>query len=88
MVLKKEKKTEVLEKYKRHPGDTGSSEVQIALLTERINTLVDHLKRNKKDQHSRHGLLLMVGQRKRLLKYLQQNDAKKFEAVTTSLDLA
>ena len=88
MVLNKEKKTEVLEKYKRHEKDTGSPEVQVALLTERISSLVEHLKKNKKDQHSRHGLLLMVGQRKRLLKYLQKYDAKSFVAVTTSLDLA
>jgi small subunit ribosomal protein S15 len=88
MVLNKEKKSEILSKYKRHEGDTGSTEVQVALLTERINSLVDHLKKNKKDQHSRHGLLLLVGQRKRLLKYLQKNDSKKFAAVTASLDLA
>ena len=87
MVLNKEKKTEVLEKYKRHETDTGSPEVQVALLTERISSLVEHLKKNKKDQHSRHGLLLMVGQRKRLLKYLKKNDARKFEKITSSLDL-
>jgi small subunit ribosomal protein S15 len=88
MVLKKETKAEVLAKYKRHEGDTGSPEVQVALLTARIGTLVEHLKQFKKDQHSRRGLLLLVGQRKRLLKYLQKTDAKKFEAITTSLDLA
>ena len=85
--MKKEAKAEVLAKYKRHEGDTGSSEVQVALLTARILILVEHLKKFKKDQHSRHGLLLLVGQRKRLLKYLKKNDLKKFEAVTTSLDL-
>ncbi|MBN3033377.1 MAG: 30S ribosomal protein S15 [Candidatus Saganbacteria bacterium] len=88
MVLNKEKKIEILGKFKRHDGDTGSTEVQVALLTERINTLVEHLKKNKNDQHSRRGLLLLVGQRKRLLKYLQKSDSKKFAAVTTSLDLA
>lgn len=88
MVLNKETKSEILSKYKRHEGDTGSPEVQVALLTARIGTLVEHLKKFKKDQHSRHGLLFLVGQRKRLLKYLQKNDAKKFEAITTSLDLA
>jgi small subunit ribosomal protein S15 len=88
MVLNKEKKTEVVEKYKKHPKDTGSTEVQVALLTERISGLVEHLKKNKKDQHSRYGLLMLVGQRKRLLKYLKNNDAKSFAAVTTSLDLA
>ncbi len=88
MVLKKETKSEIQNKYKRHEGDTGSPEVQVALLTARIGTLVEHLKKFKKDQHSRRGLLLLVGQRKRLLKYLQKNDAKKYEALTTSLDLA
>ncbi|MDD5593678.1 MAG: 30S ribosomal protein S15 [Candidatus Margulisbacteria bacterium] len=86
--MKKEKKSEILGKYKRHEGDTGSPEVQIALLTERIGTLVEHLKKFKKDQHSRRGLLLLVGQRKRLLKYLHKKDVKKYEAITTSLDLA
>jgi small subunit ribosomal protein S15 len=62
--------------------------VQVALLTARICILVEHLKKFKKDQHSRHGLLLLVGQRKRLLKYLKKNDLKKFETVTASLDLA
>ena len=88
MVLIKETKAEVLAKYKRHEGDTGSSEVQVALLTSRIGNLVEHLKKFKKDQHSRRGLLLLVGQRKRLLKYLKKNDLKKYEAITTSLDLA
>ncbi len=88
MVLKKETKSEIQNKYKRHEGDTGSPEVQVALLTARIGTLVEHLKKFKKDQHSRRGLLLLVGQRKRLLKYLQKSDAKKYEALTTSLDLA
>lgn len=87
MVLKKEKKTEIIEKFKRHPEDTGSSEVQIALLTERINNLVEHLKRNKKDHHSRRGLLMLVGQRKRLLNYLQRTDIKKFEELTSKLGL-
>lgn len=87
MVLKKEKKTEIIERFKRHPGDTGSPEVQIALLTERINQLVEHLKVNKKDHHSRRGLLMLVGQRKRLLNYLQRTDIKKYEEVTESLGL-
>ena len=88
MALKKEKKTAVIGKFKRHTGDTGSSEVQIALLTERINQLVEHLKKNKKDNLSRHGLLVMVGQRKRLLNYLRRKDIKKYEAVASSLNLA
>lgn len=88
MPLKKEKKIEILGKFGRKKDDTGSSEVQIALLTERINTLVEHLKKNKKDQHSRRGLIVLVGQRKRLLNYLQRQDSKKFEEVTASLGLA
>lgn len=87
MPLKKEKKIEVIGKYKRGEGDTGSSEVQIALLTERINQLAEHLKKNKKDQHSRRGLIMLVGQRKRLLNYLRRKDVKRFEELTSSLDL-
>ena len=87
MVLKKEKKTEIIEKFKRHPVDTGSPEVQIALLTERINQLVEHLKVNKKDHHSRRGLLMLVGQRKRLLNYLQRTNSRKYEEIATSLGL-
>lgn len=87
MALKKEKKTEVIEKFKLHEGDTGSSEVQIALLTRRIESLVEHLKKNKKDQHSRRGLLLLVGQRKRLLKYLRREDIKRYEELTSGLGL-
>jgi small subunit ribosomal protein S15 len=87
MVLKKEKKIEIIEKFKRHPSDTGSPEVQIALLTERINQLVEHLKKNKKDHHSRRGLLMLVGQRKRLLNYLQRLDIKRYEELTSSLGL-
>lgn len=87
MVLRKEKKTEIIGKHERHKGDTGSSEVQIALLTERINQLVEHLKKNKKDQHSRRGLLVLVGKRKRLLKYLQKVNVKSFEELTSNLGL-
>ena len=87
MALNKEKKTEIVEKFKKHKSDTGSSEVQVALLTERISQLAEHLKKNKKDQHSRYGLLLLVGQRKRLLKYLQRTAVKKFEEVTSRLGL-
>lgn len=87
MVLKKEKKQAIIGQFKKHEGDTGSSEVQVALLTARINELVDHLKKNKKDQHSRRGLLLLVGQRKRHLTYLQNTDVKKFAEVKASLDL-
>jgi len=87
MVIDKEKKTAIIDKFKLHPNDTGSSEVQIALLTDRINSLVEHLKKNKKDQHSRRGLLMLVGQRRRLLNYLQSNDIKKFEETVSSLGL-
>lgn len=85
--MKKEKKTAVIEKYQTHDADTGSPEVQVSLLTERINQLVDHLKTHKKDQSSRRGLLLLVGKRKRLLKYLEGSDIKRFEALNESLKL-
>ncbi len=85
--MNKDKKTSIIDKFKLHEGDTGSSEVQVALLTERINSLVEHLKKNKKDQHSRRGLLMLVGQRKRLLNYLQRTDIKKFEETISSLGL-
>lgn len=87
MVINKEKKTSIIEKFKKHEGDTGSSEVQIALLTDRINSLVEHLKKNKNDQHSRRGLLMLVGQRKRLQLYLQGQDVKKYEEVNAALGL-
>ncbi len=86
-MMEKERKAQIIDTFKKHEGDTGSSEVQIALLTERINGLVEHLKKNRKDQHSRRGLLMLVGQRKRLLNYLQQNDSKKFAQVSASLGL-
>lgn len=87
MPLKKEKKTEIIDKFKRGKEDTGSSEVQIALLTERITQLVEHLKKNKKDHHSRRGLLMLVGQRKRLVHYLQRSDFKKYEKLAAELGL-
>jgi small subunit ribosomal protein S15 len=87
MPLKKEKKTAVIKKFETHTGDTGSTEVQVALLTERIQQLVGHLKQNKKDQHSRRGLILLVGQRKRLLKYLRRKDINSYEKLTADLDL-
>jgi small subunit ribosomal protein S15 len=87
MVLKKEEKTTIISKYKQHAGDTGSTEVQVALLTERIEQLVDHLKKNPKDNHSRRGLLILVGQRKKLLNYLQKSDVKKFEKLASALKL-
>jgi small subunit ribosomal protein S15 len=87
MPLKKAKKEEVIGKYKQGVKDTGSPEVQISLLTERINQIVSHLKKNKKDNHSRRGLLLLVGQRKSLLKYLEKKNPKRYKILTTSLGL-
>ena len=84
MVLKKENKEQVIGKYRQSETDTGSPEVQVALLTERINGLVEHLKNNKKDNHSRHGLLLLVGQRKKLLSYLQRKDMTRYHELSTS----
>ena len=80
-------KSQVIEKYKRHPGDTGSPEVQVALLTKRIDYLQEHFKTHKKDHHSRRGLLMMVGQRRRLLEYLKRNSVKRYETVIERLDL-
>ena len=85
--MDKAKKTEIIEKYKLHEGDTGSPEVQIAILTERINHLNEHLKINKKDHHSRRGLLKMVGQRRGLLNYLKSKDIERYRALIASLNL-
>jgi small subunit ribosomal protein S15 len=74
----KERKTEVIGTYKTHDGDTGSPEVQVALLSERINYLTDHFKTHTKDHHSRRGLLMLVGQRRRLLDYLKRKDAERY----------
>ncbi|MGD0253064.1 MAG: 30S ribosomal protein S15 [Verrucomicrobiota bacterium] len=82
-----EAKTKVIESFKLHDGDTGSADVQIALLTQRINHLTEHLQTNKKDHSSRRGLLMMVGQRRRLLEYLQNNDLSRYQAVTKKLKL-
>ena len=81
------KKLEIIEKYKRHDGDTGSPEVQIALLTERINHLNEHLSTHKKDFHSRRGLLLMVGQRRNMLNYLKMKDIERYRALIAELNL-
>ncbi|MBN2852972.1 MAG: 30S ribosomal protein S15 [Clostridia bacterium] len=80
-------KQEVIEKYKLHDSDTGSPEVQIAILTERINHLNEHLKIHKKDHHSRRGLLKMVGQRRGLLKYLTKKDVERYRAIIDKLGL-
>ena len=76
-----------MQKYKQRDGDTGSPEVQVALLTERINQLVEHLKKNKKDNHSRRGLLILVGQRKKLLNYLERKDMGRYKNLMASLKL-
>ncbi len=86
MILK-EKKTEVIESNRLHGTDTGSPEVQIAILTARINELNEHLKVHKKDNHSRRGLLKMVGKRRKLLVYLQNNDIERYRAIVAKLGL-
>jgi small subunit ribosomal protein S15 len=80
-------KQEIIAEYGRHEGDTGSPEVQVALLTERINHLNEHLKLNKKDHHSRRGLLLMVGQRRGLLDYLKATDIESYRTLIARLGL-
>jgi len=87
MSLDPEKKKEIIAQFQLHPADTGSPEVQIALLTERINQLTEHLKVHKKDFHSRRGLLKMVGQRRRLLNYLRDNDMERYRRVVQALGL-
>lgn len=81
------KKQEIISKYQTHEGDTGSPEVQVALLTERINHLTEHLKTHKKDNHSRRGLFKMVGQRRGLLKYLEKTDIERYRSLIESLGL-
>ncbi len=80
-------KTKTISDFKLHERDTGSADVQIALLTQRINHLTEHLQKNKKDHSSRRGLLMMVGQRRRLLDYLQTTDVSRYQAVTKKLKL-
>jgi len=87
MVLATEKKKQLIEKYKLHDADTGSPEVQIAILTERINYLTNHLKEHKKDHHSRRGLLKMVGQRRAMLTYLKQNNFDRYREIIEKLGL-
>ena len=83
--MTKERKSEILTTYARGEKDTGSAEVQIALLTERINELTEHLKVHKKDDHSRRGLLIMVGKRKRMLKYLESKDVERYRDIIVKL---
>ena len=87
MPLAKEKKKKIISEFRIEKHDTGSAEVQIALLTERINSLSEHFKKNVKDHHSRYGLIKMVGQRKRLLSYLRQVDPDRYQKLITRLDL-
>ncbi len=87
MSLTQEKKQELIEKFGRSDGDTGSAEVQIALLTERINELTEHLRSHRKDHHSRRGLLMLVGKRRRLLRYLERADLDRYRQVVADLGL-
>ena len=87
MAQQAEKKREIIEKFKIHPTDTGSSEVQVALLTERINYLTDHFKIHQKDHHSRRGLLKLVGRRRRLLDYLKKRDFARYKEVIERLGI-
>lgn len=80
-------KRRIIEEFQTHPGDTGSSEVQIALLTARIEHLTEHLKTHKKDHHSRRGLLQLVGQRRRLLDYLQREDIERYRTLIQRLGI-
>ena len=87
LVLVKEKKSKLIDEFKVHARDTGSAEVQIAILTERINILGEHFKNHQKDFNSRRGLLSLVGRRRRLLEYLKKKDFKKYEEIIGKLNL-
>ena len=87
MIEEKEKKNNTVRQFQLHEGDSGSTEVQVALLTERINLLSGHLKGHEHDHHSRRGLLQLVGQRRRLLTYLSNNDAKRYRQLIARLGL-
>ncbi len=87
MALQTEDKAEIIQQYQIHEGDTGSPEVQIAILTRRIQELTAHLLENKHDNHSRLGLLKMVGQRRRMLKYLNRSDPERYRTLIASLGL-
>ncbi len=87
MPITQEARQELIAEHKRHEADTGSAEVQIALLSQRIARLTDHLREHKKDHHSRRGLLKMVGQRRRLLRYLQNSDIMRYRAIVEKLGL-
>ncbi len=87
MPLSKEKKTELIKGHQRHEKDTGSPEVQIAILTERINRLTEHMKKHKKDVHSRRGLIAMVNKRRKMLEYLKETDYQRYLDITSRLGL-
>jgi len=87
LVLTTKDKTELIEQFKLHENDTGSPEVQVGLLTHRISYLTDHLKVHKKDHHSRSGLLILVGRRRRLLNYVKNKDVKRYRAIIETLGL-
>jgi small subunit ribosomal protein S15 len=87
MSIDKETKSKLMEEFSRHSTDTGSPEVQIAILTNRINVLTDHLRAHKHDESSRRGLLKMVGQRRRLLQYIRGKDFQRFMALTDKLNI-
>jgi len=87
MGLTKDRKQELIGKFGRSEGDTGSAEVQVALLTERINELTEHLRTHRKDHHSRRGLLMLVGRRRRLLRYLERSDVDRYRAIVAELGL-
>ncbi len=86
-MLATERKQEIINEFKRHEGDTGSPEVQIALLSERITYLTDHFRTHKKDHHSRRGLLKIVGQRRRLLDYLKKVDVERYRTIIKTLGI-
>lgn len=87
MTLTTEQKQELIGKFGRSDGDTGSAEVQVALMTERINYLTDHLRTHSKDHHSRRGLLMLVGKRRRLLRYLEHSDIDRYRSIVGELGL-
>lgn len=87
MPLEQSRKQSIIDRFKQHEQDTGSPEVQVALLTERINQLTEHLRTHKKDHHSRRGLLMMVGHRRRLLNYLSNKDIERYRALVAALGL-
>ena len=87
MSITAERKKELIEQFATKPGDTGSPEVQVAILTERIKNLTDHLNQHKKDFHTRRGLITMVGQRRRLLDYLKRKEASRYENIVKELGL-